>query len=613
MPDWSYQTLFRPVLFRMKARTARDFTLGAMGALSRLPFGSFVIKTLGHMESSAALETSKLGFPIRYPVGLSGPVDPQLKARKAMAQFGFGFMEVGPVTVREVRSAAPVRLEPDGETIVYPEARENEGLERVLRRLEQAPRHPLPQLLRVAPMPGASLAEAEQELLLLLSRLAPCAAAFAVDCGEREPGEAEALVRRLGFAAKAAAAARPLLLVMPPDLAAAPGVEPLCAAALESGWSGFVVGDAVAATDGCAVGRAAKPHGLALLRRIRAAAGPGPTVWASCGVHEPQDALELYRAGADAVLLHSGLVYAGPGLPKRINDALIYERTQPEYAAAPGFWSGWGWMTLLGIGMIVGGLLAWIVAATSVMLPYDIAYLGTDQAALIRANPRLLQFMSHDRITLAGTMISIGVQYYMLGKYGLRRELHWAKTALLTSGIVGFSSFFLYLGYGYFDPLHALAAALLLPAFILAMRGQFAFVALGFALASGGIVISLVGVTNVFVPQDLAYLCTTPDALRELNARLLPLIAHDRAGFGGALLSDAIALLAASLWGIQRGERWLWRMLLLAGLPGFAAGFSVHAHIGYTDFIHLLPAYTALLLYAAGLIGLYPYLHSDKK
>ena len=78
--------------------------------------------------------------------------------------------------------------------------------------------------------------------------------------------------------------------------------------------------------------------------------------------------------------------------------------------------------------------------------------------------------MSHDRITLAGTMISIGILYFQLAKYGLKYSQHWAKTALMTSGIFGFSSFFLYLGYGYFDPLHALAAAILFPLFILSMR-----------------------------------------------------------------------------------------------------------------------------------------------
>jgi hypothetical protein len=96
--------------------------------------------------------------------------------------------------------------------------------------------------------------------------------------------------------------------------------------------------------------------------------------------------------------------------------------------------------------------------------------------------------------------------------------------------------------------------------------------------------------------------------LNALNPKLIPLIAHDRAGFGGALLSDAAALLATALWGLQQGARWLWKPLLFGGAPGFIAGLSVHFEFGYTDFMHLLPAYAAVLLYVAGLILLYPYL-----
>ncbi|MDI4649656.1 hypothetical protein [Cohnella hashimotonis] len=41
----------------------------------------------------------------------------------------------------------------------------------------------------------------------------------------------------------------------------------------------------------------------------------------------------------------------------------------------------------------------------------------------------------------------------------------------------------------------------------------------------------------------------------------------------------------------------------------FIAGLSVHYGIGYTDFIHLLPAWFAFVLYLAGLVLLYPYMH----
>ncbi|PTM54641.1 hypothetical protein [Desmospora activa] len=91
-----------------------------------------------------------------------------------------------------------------------------------------------------------------------------------------------------------------------------------------------------------------------------------------------------------------------------------------------------------------------------------------------------------------------------------------------------------------------------------------------------------------------------------------PLIAHDRAGFGGTLLATGIVFLLTALWGIRQGERWVWWALFLSGLPGFVAGIGVHFDVGYIDHFHLLPAYIALGLYVAGLVLTYPYL-MDKK
>ena len=644
MPDWSYQTLFRPLLFKIPARLSRSVTLTAIGKLGRLPAGSFVILTLGHMEPSPLLARDMAGIAVNSPVGLSGGVDPEGIAQKALAQFGFGFIEHGPVTVQPIRSNQSIENSTAAETIRYPTYYENDGIDVVAARIAK-PGHHLPQLARVTPMPHALPDDALAELGSMMKKLHTSGAAgFYVDVlqAARSFADSQAILNRLPeLVAANNYADKPIYLYVPPDY---PNERLIAILSNPKAtiWSGVVIGEAVRAggsfgdKDGgeaICVGREGKALALDKIKLLRSMCDPSLVIKAGGGVHEPQDALDLMKAGADGVMLHSGLVYAGPGLPKRINEAIVYEQLNnfpvPE---TPSFWKHWGWMCLLGIGMMLGGIFSWIIAATSVLLPYDLAFIGMSLEELHQINHNLLHFMSHDRITLAGTMISIGILYYQLAKHGLREGLNWARTALLTSGFVGFISFFLYLGYGYFDPFHALASAILLPMFFLSMRsnpeqpyrrsvnlcndrvwqramwGQLCFVVLGFALAIGGLTIALVGVTNVFVKTDLAYLYTSFAQLNEMNAKLIPLIAHDRAGFGGALLCDALAILIIALWGIQQGARWLWWTLLLGGAPGFYAGFSVHLSIGYTDFWHLSPAIFALLLYVFGLILLYPYL-----
>lgn len=640
MPDWSYQTIFRPLLFQLPSRLARDFTLRAMGTLSRVPGGSFIIRTMGHMEASPILATKLAGIPLKYPVGLSGGLDPEGTAHQALAQFGFGFIEIGPVTIEaHMNNERPIQRDSTNEAILYTDAGRSEGLTKLMKRLDRNQGHALPLMIRIKSTPGRTPVEAQRELLLLMEALSYYAAGFYIESLDVN-GSIEASIAHLQaiqLAARELPIVKPMFLYVPIDYP----LESLklLLAGLSPGWSGIIVGDMLRTAEGDLTGSLLKPLSIEIVRSIREQRlSASFSIIASGGIHQPIDALELMEAGADYVQLHSGLVYSGPGLPKRINEAIVYEKLQSvEPPPAPSFWMNWGWMCLLGIGMILGGALAWIIAATSVVLPYDTLFLGMLPSVLNEANPLVLQFMSHDRVTLAGTMISIGVIYYQLARYGLRSGLHWTRTALLTSAAVGFSSFFLYLGYGYFDPLHAAAALILFPMFMLSMRrhrelpswkrpnlindrtwrlaqwGQLMMVTLGFSLAVGGIVISTVGITEVFVPQDLEYLCATPAMLNEINERLLPLIAHDRAGFGGALFSDAIGILTIALWGINQGQRWLWWTFLLGGLPGFVAGLSVHLTIGYTDFVHLLPAYFVLMLYVFGLIFLYPYLMQGQK
>jgi dihydroorotate dehydrogenase len=642
IPDWSYRTLFRPALFRLQAETARDFTLKSMGLLCKLPGGRLVIRTLGHMELSPILDISRLGLRWKYPVGLGGGLDIHGDGQDALAQIGFGFIEIGPITSEEIVRTEPVRLDINQETIIYPDRLANDGLEKTRERLRSARnKSSLPLLLRLSPMPGASAEEQIEQILSMTHALKPYASAFCVDIltdHAEQVQEEELSLASCLQAVRAEAPGKPAFLRIPLSFPI-PRLEKLVHDNAQSinSWDGFIIGDGVFTELGYEIGKHALQPALAITRELADRISTDQVITTSGGIHEPAHAIQAIQAGADFVQLHSGLVYSGPGLPKRINEAMIYDRIRhSEPMPIPSFWKHWGWMCLLGLGMILGGALACLIAATWVLLPYDIAYLGMDHSQIHALNDRLLPFMAHDRLTLAGTMISIGIIYYQLGRHGLRRELHWAKTAAITSGIVGFSSFLLYLGYGYFDPIHALAAALLLPMFILAMRGggnrpsdkppnllndrswllaqwgQLCFVLLGSALAVGGLTIAWVGMNGVFVHTDLEYLRTTASALADANPRLIPVIAHDRAGFGGALFSDSVALLAIALWGIQQGERWVWWTLLLGGPPGFISVLLVHYSIGYTSFVHLLPVYIAIALYIAGLALLYPYLINKK-
>src|SRR5688572_13401237 len=92
MPDWTYHTVFRPLLFRFGAERGRALALGAMGRLARAPLGRRVIRLMGHMAPDRRLAIERDGLQLASRVGLGCRLDPGLAATGAFAEFGLGFI-----------------------------------------------------------------------------------------------------------------------------------------------------------------------------------------------------------------------------------------------------------------------------------------------------------------------------------------------------------------------------------------------------------------------------------------------------------------------------------------------------------------------------------------
>src|SRR5262245_15576605 len=99
MPDWTYQTIFRPLLFRLPAAQARRLTLDALGALGRHWIGPALIALMGHMEPSPALARSIAGARFPAPVGIGADLAGNERALGALARFGAGYVELGPAAL----------------------------------------------------------------------------------------------------------------------------------------------------------------------------------------------------------------------------------------------------------------------------------------------------------------------------------------------------------------------------------------------------------------------------------------------------------------------------------------------------------------------------------
>ena len=610
MPDWSYRTVFQPLLLRLPVAFARRIALGGIGTLAKLPGGGRVIDFMGHMAPDGVLGFEKGGLKFPSRVGLGHLIDPTGSALAAMMRFGFGCIEVGPLEIEAESDRLHGAFDIPQRRVASAAGSPVVSVAALKRHLASRTRSGPPVLLRVSRAGFPSGIEQLRQLL-------PSVDGLVLEANSPRELADMLLVPQV-------AGGKPLIW-------RCSHAGPLSSLVLEALQAGQLQG--VLVDEEIRRGGEAAPR-VDVIRQVREQLGPDTLLIARGHVIDPQDALDLRDAGADLVLIDDGLVFSGPGLSKRINEAELARLPIPPTPVDPRRGpESWVWTLLLGIALFGGGWLALLIALTRVILPYDEAFVGMNREQLCGVNDRLVDFMSHDRVTLAGTMIALGWCYSMLSICGSRRGRHWAQVTIIASSFVGFFSFFAFLGYGYFDPFHAFVAAILFQFMLfglaaplspvrdrvtptlredrpwrLAQWGQMLLLGHAVALFTAGVVILGVGSTSVFVTEDLEFMGTTAAALSEANPRIIPLIAHDRASFGGMLLSCGLATLLPVLWGFERGRPWLWNMLGGAGVAGYLCAISVHFAVGYVSAWHLAPAFGGALVLAVGLGLSRPYL-----
>ena len=286
-------------------------------------------------------------------------------------------------------------------------------------------------------------------------------------------------------------------------------------------------------------------------------------------------------------------------------------------------------LSLVAVALFASGAFAIFLSFRREFLPHDVAFLGMTAADLCGfADCRIVRFMFHDRVSFGGTLLAIATLYLWLAAFPLRQGAAWAWSAFLASGIIGFGSFLSFLGYGYLDSWHGAATIVLAAIFMVGLvvsrqhatitatgwlrtpegrraparvrLGRYGLLATGTGLTLAGLVILYLGSTEVFVAEDLGFMGLTRPVIDEINPRLVPLIAHDRAGFGGGLATVGVLLLVCA-WHAPP-SRAFHQAVLVSGGAGFGCALGTHIVEGYVNPVHLAPAIAGALLFASSIL-----------
>lgn len=350
-----YPAFFKAAFSGMDPEKAHRIGFDGIKAF-RAAYGSRVFRAL--TKPDPVLATSALGLRFPTPFGLAAGFDKGATGVVALADLGFGHVEVGTVTGRsQPGNPAPrlFRLVRD-KAVINRMGFNNDGAAAVGPRLAAAHADletERPEALR--PVVGVNigktkvvpLEEATEDYLVSTRVLAPQADYLAVNVsspntpGLRSLQTVETLVPLLTAVGEEAdrVAGRhvPLLVKIAPDLSREE-IRDIAGMARDLGLDGIIATNTTvereslglrtpaAEVEACGAGGLSgeplKARSLEVLREVREAVGPDLTVVSVGGVTDAQDVYERLEAGADLVQGYTAFLYEGPFWAARINRRL---------------------------------------------------------------------------------------------------------------------------------------------------------------------------------------------------------------------------------------------------------------------------------------------------
>ena len=210
-----------------------------------------MIDLLGHMQPDSRLRRDVLGLTFPSAVGLGAGIDVRTTALRALAHFGFGFLEVGPVTRQPIRAIREVERDIARQGLWFPDPQANDGLDALLAALVRAGSPPLPVMARLAAPFGTPPDQAAADCGAMAVALAPHVQLFALSTLLNAAAEVWPIDRWADHVrAVRQATPAPLLVVVPPDLDPARADELLRPVLAEELIRGVVVSGGVEAAGG---------------------------------------------------------------------------------------------------------------------------------------------------------------------------------------------------------------------------------------------------------------------------------------------------------------------------------------------------------------------------
>ena len=316
-------SLIRELLFLLDAESAHEFTTAQMQRLQQIPLALALIARLCRAPNRPR-QLWGLTFPT--PIGIAAGFDKNALLVPFLAALGFGFIEVGTVTLHAQPGNPKPRVFRDSarRALINRLGFNNDGADAIADRLQRFDA-PVPVFVNIGKnreVPLEAAPDAYAQCYLRVGRWADGAVlnlSSPNTPGLRELQRPEHLVRVLGLVRavrEAMPLSRPILVKIAPDLDRSQLAE-ICEVCVRLS-DGMICTNTTATPDGGLSGRPLFKPSTELLGMVRSLVGASFPLIGVGGIFSAADARAKIAAGADLVQLYTGFVYEGPMLPARL-------------------------------------------------------------------------------------------------------------------------------------------------------------------------------------------------------------------------------------------------------------------------------------------------------
>jgi dihydroorotate dehydrogenase len=342
-----YKSVVRPILFFFDPEKIHHFTFSLIKVLCKIPFVSKIFRGF-YVVNDKRLERTLFGITFKNPVGLAAGFDKNAVLYNELANFGFGFIEIGTVTPKGQKGNPKKRLFrlKDDQGIINRMGFNNDGIAAAIQNLKKNKGQVV-----IGGNIGKNTATTPEnyteDYCEVFQSLHPYVDYFVLNVSCPNVGSHAKLndkeyLLELIFACKKLnlkeEKQKPILLKIAPDLnnnqlneiidlVKETQIDGVIASNTSTNRAGLKASNERLEEigNGGVSGQPVKNKSTEVIKYLADTSNKSFPIIGVGGIHSEKDALEKLKVGADLVQVYTGFVYEGPSLVKRINKAILSE------------------------------------------------------------------------------------------------------------------------------------------------------------------------------------------------------------------------------------------------------------------------------------------------